>query len=43
MKNKKTIIIVGAGMVGLATAALLAKSNVSDRIEIKVLDAGTRP
>ena len=43
MKNKKTIIIVGAGMVGLATAVLLAKSNVSDRIEIKVLDAGTRP
>ncbi len=43
MKTQFDVVVVGAGMVGLATAALLAQSHCSSNLTITVLDAGKRP
>ena len=37
------IVIVGAGPVGLTTAALLATGLVAERVNIRVIDAGSKP
>lgn len=43
MKNRFDVVVVGAGMVGLVTAALLAKSPSASKLRITVLDAGSAP
>lgn len=43
MKNNFDVVIVGAGMVGLVTAALLAQSAVRDQLAITIVDAGEKP
>ncbi len=43
MRQRFDIVIVGAGMIGLTTAALLASSAHRERLTITVIDAGTRP
>ena len=43
MKKPFDILIVGAGMTGLTIAALLAQSRHSERLQIRVVDAGPRP
>lgn len=43
MSRHFDILIVGAGMVGLSLAALLARSRHAARLRITVVDAGTRP
>ncbi len=43
MKTEFDIVIVGAGMVGLVTAALLAQSPGRKNFRITVIDAGKKP
>jgi len=43
MKNRFDIAVVGAGMVGLTVAALLARSAQAERLRITVFDAAPRP
>lgn len=43
MKQPFSIVIVGAGMTGLALAALLSRCNQRERLRITVIDAGPRP
>ena len=43
MSDRFDVVIVGAGMVGLTLAGLLARASNPDRLAITVLDAGTRP
>jgi 2-octaprenylphenol hydroxylase len=43
MKKEFDIAVVGAGMVGLATAALLAQSHGRQNLRITVIDAGKKP
>jgi 2-octaprenylphenol hydroxylase len=43
MKRTCEITIVGAGMIGLATAAVMARSGQRDRFRLTVIDAATRP
>jgi len=43
MKSQFDITIVGAGITGLALAALLAKGRQADALNITVIDAGSRP
>ena len=43
MSDRFDVVIVGAGMVGLTLAGLLARASCSDRLAVTVLDAGTRP
>jgi len=37
------VVIVGAGVTGLTVAALLAQSEHSDRLRVKIIDAAPRP
>jgi 2-octaprenylphenol hydroxylase len=41
--GQPTIVIAGAGVVGLATAALLATGRCADRLRVQVLDARAPP
>ena len=43
MKRQFDIVIVGAGMVGLTLANLLAQSEHCDNLNITVIDAGKKP
>ena len=43
MKDSFDIVIVGAGMVGLTIAGLLAKSDQKDRMSVTVIDSAVRP
>ncbi len=43
MSSPFDITVVGAGMTGLAFAALLAKGGAGKRVSIRVVDAGPRP
>jgi 2-octaprenylphenol hydroxylase len=43
MKQQFDIVIVGAGMVGLTLANLLAQSEYCDNLNITVIDAGKKP
>lgn len=43
MRNELRITIVGAGITGLTTAALLAKSPNADALKVSVIDAAKRP
>jgi 2-octaprenylphenol hydroxylase len=43
MAQPPTVLIVGAGVVGLAVAALLARSRCADRLRVLVLDARPLP
>lgn len=43
MKDSFDVLIAGAGMVGLAAAALLAGCDHAHRLRIRVVDAGSRP
>ena len=43
MKNNFDVVIVGAGIVGLATAALMAQSPGCDKLRITIVDAGKKP
>ncbi len=43
MKSQFNMVIVGAGITGLALAALLAKCKRSDALNITVIDAAKRP
>ncbi len=43
MTRSYDIVVVGAGMVGLALAALLARSRRADQLSITVTDAAARP
>jgi 2-octaprenylphenol hydroxylase len=43
MKQQFDIVIVGAGMVGLTLASLLAQSEHCDNLNITVIDAGKKP
>lgn len=43
MKRQFDIVIVGAGMVGLTLANLLAQSKQCDNLNITVVDAGKKP
>lgn len=43
MSDRFDIVVVGAGMIGLATAALLARSRHRSALSITVVDAGPRP
>src|SRR5688572_709749 len=43
MPTTPTVIVAGAGVVGLATAALLATGRCADRLRIVVLDARPTP
>jgi 2-polyprenyl-6-methoxyphenol hydroxylase-like FAD-dependent oxidoreductase len=40
MKKNNHIVIVGAGIVGLTSAALLAQSSFNKKYHIHVIDAG---
>jgi 2-octaprenylphenol hydroxylase len=43
MPRAPTVLVVGAGVVGLATAALLATGRCADRLRVVVLDARPLP
>lgn len=43
MNEKFHVVIVGAGIAGLTTAALLAQSSARDRLRITLVDANSRP
>lgn len=43
MRSSFDIVIAGAGMTGLATAAFLAADDAHGRLQISVIDAGPRP
>ena len=43
MRGTPTIVIAGAGVVGLTVAALLAKGRCADRLRVHVLDARPLP
>jgi 2-octaprenylphenol hydroxylase len=43
MANPPTVLVAGAGVVGLATAALLATGRCADRLRVLVLDARPIP
>lgn len=43
MSRSYDIVIAGAGMVGLTTAARLAAGPAADRLNITIVDAGARP
>ena len=43
MSRRYDISIVGAGVTGLTVAALFARSQVADRLSIRVIDGGARP
>ena len=43
MKNNYHIVIVGAGIVGLISAALLGKSAYNNKYHIHVIDAENQP
>ena len=43
MKAATQVVIVGAGVAGLTTAALLAQSTVNDSLRITLIDAQPRP
>lgn len=43
MKKDFAVVVVGAGMVGLVTAALLAQSPCRNQLKITLIDAGKRP
>ena len=43
MKKEFDVVVVGAGMVGLVTAALLAQTPSRDRLKITLVDAGKKP
>jgi 2-octaprenylphenol hydroxylase len=43
MKNRYSIVIVGAGITGLTLAALLARGRNSDALQITVIDGARRP
>jgi len=43
MRGTPTVVIAGAGVVGLAVAALLAKGRCADRLRVHVLDARPLP
>jgi 2-octaprenylphenol hydroxylase len=43
MKTDFNVAIVGAGMVGLVTAVLLAQSPCRDNLRITIIDAGKKP
>ncbi|MGH8166806.1 MAG: FAD-dependent monooxygenase, partial [Woeseiaceae bacterium] len=43
MKRTFDILVAGAGIAGLTVAALLAKGQHGDRLNIRLVDAGVRP
>lgn len=43
MNRSFDIVVAGAGIAGLTAAALLAKGTQSDRLNVRVIDAGARP
>ena len=43
MKRTFDILVAGAGIAGLTVAALLAKGQQGDRLDIRLVDAGARP
>lgn len=43
MKDRFDVVIAGGGLTGLTCAALLAASEQSHRMQIRVVDAGRRP
>ena len=43
MANSPTVLVAGAGVVGLAAAALLATGRCADRVRVLVLDARPSP
>ena len=43
MRSTPTVLVAGAGVVGLATAALLATGRCADRLRVVVLDARGTP
>ena len=43
MRSSPTIVIAGAGVVGLAVAALLATGRCADRLRVLVLEARPLP
>jgi len=43
VKQRFSVVIAGAGMIGLAVAALLARSRHHAALDITVIDAGPRP
>ncbi len=43
MASTPTVLVAGAGVVGLATAALLATGRCADRLRVIVLDARGSP
>ena len=43
MKKPFEIVVAGAGIVGLTSAALLATSSRKEKVRIRVIDAGKRP
>ena len=43
MNQRYRIVIVGGGMTGLMSAALLARDKTADRLDITLLDAAPRP
>lgn len=43
MNRKFDILVAGAGIAGLTVAALLAKGQQGDRLNIRLVDAGARP